>query len=333
MTSSKWSIRLCLAVVVAFAACKKDEASRSGPDKGEQHDDSVPSANEPGEASSEDDHQTGAAALDAAAIGKAAGVDATTTDDGVVRLGWSRTDVPVTIDGSPFPAAAGLGSWAAFTPMKGGAMVMGDTVVFEDEITPAIDAAFAAGLQVTALHNHFVFDDPPVFFMHIGGQGDPIELAGAVKSVWDAIKDVRKARKLPAKSFGGGKIKPGTIDAKALADIIGHSADSKPDVVKFVIERRATMHGVEFGKSMGLTTWAAFTGSDKLATIDGDFAMVSGEVQTVLRALRKANIHVVALHNHMIGEDPAYFFVHFWGKGPAADLARGFRAALDAQAQ
>jgi hypothetical protein len=91
------------------------------------------------------------------------------------------------------------------------------------------------------------------------------------------------------------------------------------------------MHGAEFGGSMGLTTWAAFAGDDKLASIDGDFAMTTAEVQPVLRALRAAKIHVVALHNHMIGETPAYFFVHFWGKGSAADLARGFRAALDAQ--
>jgi hypothetical protein len=274
-----------------------------------------------------------AAPLDAEAIGKAAGTAATTTDDGIVRIGWARTDVPVRVDGMAFPPAAGLGTWAAFSPVSRGAMVMGDTVVFQDEITPAIDAAFAAGLEVSALHNHFIFDDPPVYFMHIGGHGDAEKLAAGVKSVWDAVKRVRAARKTPATVFPGPIVKPGNLDGKALAAIIGHPAEEKPGVIKFVIERRAAMHGVSFGASMGLTTWAAFTGDDALASIDGDFAMQASEVQRVLRALRAADIHVVALHNHMIGEDPAYYFVHFWGKGPAADLARGFRSVLDAQAK
>src|SRR5437870_4647507 len=124
-------------------------------------------------------------------ISSAARAKATTTPDGVVRIGWSRTDVKVTVDGMAFSPAAGLGSWAAFTPAKHGAMVMGDTVVFQDEVTPAIDAAFAAGLEVTGLHNHFFYDEPKVYFMHIGGEGEPEKLAAAVKGVWDAIRKVR----------------------------------------------------------------------------------------------------------------------------------------------
>jgi len=275
-----------------------------------------------------------ATGLDATAIQKAAGTETTVTGDGVVRIGWGRSDVPVKIDGAAFPPAAGLGSWAAFAAVEGGAMVMGDTVVFQDEITPAIDAAFAAGFEVTALHNHFVFDDPPVFFMHIGGHGDPVKLAAGVKSMWDAIRAVRKANRTPAVAFGGRAVKPGKLDAAGLAAIVGHEAESSPGVVvKFVVERKAKMHGREFGGSMGLTTWAAFSGDTTLASIDGDFAMTAAEVQPVLRALRAADIHVVALHNHMIGEDPAYFFVHFWGKGRADELARGFRSVLDAQAK
>ena len=129
--------------------------------------------------------------LDAEAIGKAAGAKASTTADGVVRIGWPRTDVAVKVDGLALKPFAGLGSWAAFAAMPHGAMVMGDTVVFEDEVSPAMDAAFAAGLDVTALHNHFFFDEPKVYFMHIGGQGQPEKLAGGVKSVWDAIKKLR----------------------------------------------------------------------------------------------------------------------------------------------
>src|SRR6516165_7960609 len=136
--------------------------------------------------------------LDAAAIGAAAGSKATTTPDGVIRLGWARTDVAVTVDAMAFKPAAGLGSWAAFTPVKHGAMVMGDTVVFQDEVTPAMDAAFAGGLEVAALHNHFFFDEPKVYFMHIGGTGDPEKLTQAVKGVWDAIKKLRAEHPQPA---------------------------------------------------------------------------------------------------------------------------------------
>jgi hypothetical protein len=269
--------------------------------------------------------------LDAAKIGAAAGTKATTTKDGVVRIGWARTDVAVKVDGMPLKPFAGLGSWAAFTPAPHGAMVMGDTVVFQDEVTPAMDAAFAGGLEVTGLHNHFLFDEPKVYFMHIGGRGDAEQLAGAVKKVWDAIKKVRANRATPGKRFAGGIPKPGKIDAAAIETILGHKSEAQPGVVKVTIGREGTMHGIKVGGSMGLTTWAAFSGSDKMAAVDGDFIMTAAEVQPVLRALRKAGIHIVALHNHMIGEQPAFYFTHFWGKGTPRELAKGIKSALDAQ--
>ncbi len=228
-----------------------------------------------------------AAEIDPARIGEASGTVAKAQADGVVRIGWSRDDVAVTVDGVRLPPAAGLGSWAAFMPMDENAMLMGDTVVFEDEVDAAMDAAFKAGLDVTGLHNHFFFDLPKVYFMHIGGHGDPMRLAGGVKAVWDAIK--------------------------------------------VTIGPEGRMHGRSVGGSMGLTTWAAFTGSDQLAVVDGDVIMTGDEVQPVLHALRQADFHVVALHNHMVSEQPAFYFVHFWGKRPAAELAQGFRRVLDAQ--
>jgi Domain of Unknown Function (DUF1259) len=269
--------------------------------------------------------------LDAGKIATAAGTKATTAPDGVVRLSWARDDVPVRVDGMPLKPFAGLGSWAAFTPAAHGAMVMGDTVVFEDEVSPAMDAAFAAGLEVTALHNHFFFDEPKVYFMHLGGQGEPEKLAAAVKGVWDAIKKVRADHPKPATRFAGEVPREGQLDAAAIAKVLGHKGETQQGVVKVTITREGTMHGVKVGGSMGLTTWAAFSGSDDLAAVDGDFIMTANEVQPVLRALRKAGIHVVALHNHMVGEQPAFFFTHFWGKGSAQELARGIKSALDAQ--
>ncbi|MBA4284515.1 MAG: hypothetical protein C0434_03165 [Xanthomonadaceae bacterium] len=272
-----------------------------------------------------------AAEIDPARIGEASGAVAKAQPDGVVRIGWSRDDVAVTVDGVRLPPAAGLGSWAAFMPMDENAMLMGDTVVFEDEVDAAMDAAFKTGLDVTGLHNHFFFDSPKVYFMHIGGHGDPMRLAGGVKAVWDAIKAVRKERPQPATSFGGPVPTPGKIDADAISKAIGHRPEITGDVVKVTIGREGRMHGRPVGGSMGLTTWAAFTGSDQLAVVDGDVIMTGEEVQPVLRALRQADFHVVALHNHMVGEQPAFYFVHFWGKGPAAGLAQGFRRVLDAQ--
>ena len=277
-------------------------------------------------ASAQDDH-----GLDADRIAAAAGAEATTTDDGVVRIGWARDDVPVTVDGMPLRPFAGLGSWAAFKAAPHGAMVMGDTVVFEDEVTPAMDAAFENGLEVSALHNHFLFDEPKVYFMHIGGMGEPEELASGVKAVWDAIKAVRAEHAEPQRRFAGGTPEPGEIDAGAIGQILGHEPQVQDGVVKVSIGREGQMHGVEVGGSMGLSTWAAFSGSDGLAAVDGDFIMTAAEVQPVLRALRASGIHVVALHNHMIGEQPNFYFTHFWGKGPARTLAEGVNAALAAQ--
>src|SRR5712692_5324790 len=187
--------------------------------------------------------------LDADKIGTAAGTKTTITKDGVVRIGWARTDVAVKVDGMPLQPFAGLGSWAAFTPAPHGAMVMGDTVVFQDEVTPAMDAAFAAGLEVTGLHNHFFYDEPKVYFMHIGGQGEPEKLADGVKRVWDAIRKVRADAPKPAARFPGPVPKAGTVTAEPLEKVLGHKAQTQDGVVKVTIGREGTMHGVKVGGS------------------------------------------------------------------------------------
>lgn len=270
--------------------------------------------------------------LSAERVGEIVGVKATTTPDGVVRVAWARKEVSVQIDGLTMRPFMGLGTWAAFQNSHDGAMLMGDTVLFEDEVNPAIDAAFANGLEVTGLHNHFFFDEPKVYFMHIGGHGDVEKLAHAVKAVWDAAKHVRESSAQPARHFSGSAPKHGKLDTEKLKSIIGGKDELQDDVYKLTIARQATMHGMKFGGSMGLTTWAAFAGTDDFAAVDGDFAMTASEVQPVLKALRAADINIVALHNHMIGETPAIFFTHFWGKGKAEDLATGIRDALKAQA-
>jgi len=269
--------------------------------------------------------------LDTDRIAAASGARPTVAPDGVVRIAWPRADVRVSVDGVPLKPFAGLGSWASFTKVPHGAMVMGDTVVFQDEVAPAMDAAFDHGLEVTGLHNHFFYDEPKVYFMHVGGRGEPEALASGIKAVWDAIKKVRAAAPMPSMGFDGNGPEADEVPAAMVEEVIGHKPQVQDGIVKVTIGREGTMHGVKVGGSMGLTTWAAFGGGNAHATVDGDIIMAAEEVQPVLRALRKSDINIVALHNHMVGEQPAFYFVHFWGKGPARDLARGLRSVLDAQ--
>jgi hypothetical protein len=272
--------------------------------------------------------------LDADRIAAAAGTKATTTKDGVVRLLWPRTDVAVSVEGVPIEPLTELSSWAGFTATSKGAMLMGDTVVFQDEVSPAMDAAFAHGLEVTALHNHFFFDQPKVYFMHIGGHGDPEKMAAGVKAIWDSIKEHRSKSPVPAEVFPGGTPQSGTLDAMAIEKIVEHPVEKIKATVRLTLGREGgRMEGVAIGGSIGLMSWATWSGSDDLAAVAGDFCSLGPEVQPILRAMRKAGIHIVSLHNHMIGEEPKYYFIHFWGKGPATDLARGIRSALDAQAR
>jgi len=271
--------------------------------------------------------------LDAAVITGAIGMHATTTANGVVRVAWPRK-VPVKIDGEPFPASAGIGAWAAFkATAHGKAIAMSDTAVFRDEVDAAMDAALAHGLKVTALHNHFFYDHPKVYFLHTEGKGDPKALAAAYRAMWNAIKAVRARHPEPAGAFAGLRAEAGHLDTQRIKTITGLKAVEKPGgVVKVSKHRTGRFGDTSIGGAMGLGTWAAFVGSDKHASIDGDFIMTAAEVQPVLKALRYGGLHIVALHNHMIGEQPYFYFLHFWGTGAAVSLARAFRAGLNAQA-
>jgi len=271
--------------------------------------------------------------LDTAGIEQASGLKGQViAEEKVFKIGKPRTDVKIQVDQWSMAPFMGLGSWAAFTPAHGGAMMMGDTVVFEDEVNPVMSAAFDAGLEVTALHNHFFFDEPKVYFMHIGGMGDAKTLAAGVKKVYDKIAEIRAANPAPVKSFAGKIDSPSSITAAPLEEALGTKGQSNQGMFKIVIGRTANMHGVSVGKEMGINTWAAFAGSDNAAFVDGDFAMLENELQPVLHTMRKEGINIVAIHQHMSQEQPRYFFLHYWGKGKAGDLARSLKRVLDAQA-
>jgi hypothetical protein len=249
--------------------------------------------------------------------------------EGVYKVTFPRDDVKISVDGWTMPPFMGLGTWAAFTETKNGAMVMGDTVLFEDEANPVMSAALDNGLSVTALHNHFFFDQPKVYFMHIEGEGTAEQLAGAVRKVYDKIKQVRAANPQPKDSFGGTEL-PGknSISADPLNKIFGMTGETNNGMVKFTIGHPATMHGVKIGNAMGVNTWMAFAGSDDNAVVDGDFAVSEDELQPALKAMRVGGINIVAIHSHMTHEQPRILFFHYWGRGPATKLAEAIQGAL-----
>ena len=256
-------------------------------------------------------------------------------EEGVFKVTSPRTDVKISVDQWTMPPFMGLTSWAAFQGgKKAEAMVMGDLVLFEDEVNPVMSALLDAGVSVTALHNHFFFDQPRVLFMHIGGEGDLEILATGVRKALAKVKEVRSASPTPGASFNVLPIAAtNSIPAKDIEEILGAKGQSKDGMFKAVIGRKVKMScGCEIGKEMGINTWAAFAGTEEKAVVDGDFIMFEGELQPVLKALRRGNINVVAIHNHMEGESPKAIFLHYWGKGAAKDLARGVRLAIDAQA-
>jgi hypothetical protein len=272
----------------------------------------------------------GLAALDGAKIDQITGLKGKLNEkENAYKVTWPRSDVKVTVEGWTMPPFMGLGTWAAFTETKDGAMVMGDTVLFEDEVNAAMTAAFDNGLHVTALHNHFFFDKPKVFFMHIEGEGSIEQLAGAVKKMYDAVKQVRAANQQPKESFGASALpEKSLISAEPLNKIFGVSGDANNGMVKFTFGRPATMHGVKIDNTMGVNTWAAFAGSDDNAVVDGDFAVTEDELQAVLKSLVKQKINIVAIHQHMTHEQPRIMFFHYWGRGRAKDLAESIKGAF-----
>jgi hypothetical protein len=232
--------------------------------------------------------------------------------EGVFKVSFPRIDLNVT-------AAA----WAAFTKVGAHTAVMGDMVLTEDQVNPAMSAALDNGLTVTALHNHFFWEQPRVMFMHIGGMGDESKLAAAVGKVFEAMKQpgpVPEASIDPASS---------TLDAKKIEAVLGRKGEMTKGVYKVTIGRETKMAGHSMGNTMGVNTWAAFAGTDDRAVVDGDFAMFESELQNVLKALRHAGINIVAIHQHMTGENPRVMFLHYWGVGRTEDLAKGLAAALE----
>lgn len=273
--------------------------------------------------------------LDTAKIDQLTGLKGILNDkEGAYKVTFPRADVRVAVAGWTMPPFMGLGTWASFTKgIHTEAMVMGDTVVFEDEVAPAMTAAIDNGLQVTALHNHFFYDKPKVFFMHIEGDGSVEQLATAVRKVYDSIQNVRRRSANPAESFAtadGASPLPdkNSVSAAPLNQIFGVQGEAKEGMVKYTFGRPAMMHGVELNNTMGVNTWAAFAGSDDNAVVDGDFVVTEDELQAVLKTLVAQKVNIVAIHQHMTHEQPRMMFFHYWGQGEAKALAQVIKGAF-----
>ncbi len=256
--------------------------------------------------------------------------------EGAFKVSSPRTDIKVSVDQWMMSPFMGLTTWAAFVsdpnPKEGG-MIMGDIVLFQDEVNPVMSAALDNGLDVTALHNHFFYDDPRVYFMHVGGTGQLDKLATGFRAVLDKIKEVRAATPQLAQGFGGPAI-PATssITGKPIEDVFRTEGQAKDGMFKMVIGLTTKMPcGCVVGKDMGVNTWAAFAGTDDNAVVDGDFAVKETELQYVLKSLRASGINIVAIHSHMTQEEPRILFLHYWGRGQAVDLAYAVKAALSVE--
>lgn len=242
--------------------------------------------------------------------------------EGAVVFSFPRSDIKVAIDGDPVPIALGFGSWTAWKVMGNDFMVMGDLVLLEKEINPVISALAEANINVTALHNHFIGEEPRIMYMHIGGMGPAATLANGVRNALGKMGTPK------TKALASAPVL--ALDTKRIEEIIGHPGKAGGGVFKITLGRPGVkMGGVELTASMGLNTWAAFAGTDERAYVAGDVAMTAPEVQKVIRELRKGGINIAAVHNHMLDEAPRIFFLHYWGKGPAEKLAKTVHDAFD----
>src|SRR5436309_2994642 len=252
----------------------------------------------------------------------------------VLKVNIPRNDVSVTVANVKTPTPFGFGGWVAMTKGTGGMdVMMGDLVLTQDEVNPVMSALLDNGIDVTALHNHFLWDEPRMFYMHVHAHGKPADLARQVKPALDLIG---KGTSRPTPAPAAPAATATTIDTAKLAQIVGTQGEQTGAVYKITIGRddlKLTEMGAPINARMGLNTWAAFVGTNENAAVAGDVAMLATEVQPVLKALRKNGIDVVAIHHHMTGTQPTIYFLHYWGTGPAEKLATAFKAAVSETAK
>ena len=251
-----------------------------------------------------------------------------TVKNGEYKITIPQNDLHIVVDGFRIIPPMGLGTWVAFTPCGDSVMMMGDIILSENDVAPVQQEVIRQGLSITAIHNHFVRNRPNVMYMHIDGFGNAGTLAANAKAILDKVSQVRGADPKAAK----GDSVVNTLNIPMLDSLLGHKGEMSKGVYKYTIGRPDVMlreHGVPISTFMGFNTWAAWQGTPEKAAVAGDFTMLMDEVQPVIKTLIENGIEVVAVHNHMVHEEPKILFLHYWGVGPAEKLARGLKAALD----
>jgi len=250
--------------------------------------------------------------------------------DSVLKVNIPRSDVKVTVAGVSTPTPFGFGGWVAMTKGDGGDQVlMGDLVLLQDEVNPVMSALLDNGFDVTALHNHFFWDEPRMYYMHVHGHGAAAELAQKLKP---AIALIGKSSGGSAPGAPAAPAPQNALNTARLAEMVGAQGEQSGAVYKITLPRsdlKVVEMGATINARMGLNTWAAFTGTDDKAAIAGDVAMLESELTPVLKALRKNGLDIVAIHHHMTADRPMIIFLHYWGTGPADKLASGFKAAVN----
>jgi hypothetical protein len=267
--------------------------------------------------------------LDTAAIERTIGIRGKSSN-GEYKITIPQNDLRIMVDSFKIIPAMGLGTWVAFTPAPGGAMIMGDIVVTETDLKVVQQEIIRQGFTITAIHNHFVRNHPNVMYMHLGGSGKTESLAQKVKAILDKIKELRGQD--PSQGTASSEAVTNTLETGRIDEILGYKAEMSKGVYKYTIGRPdidLREHGIKISTFLGFNTWAAFQGTPEHAAVAGDFTMLEDEVAPVIKALVQNGIEVVAVHNHMVQERPRIFFLHYWGVGNAEALAKGLRAALD----
>jgi hypothetical protein len=267
--------------------------------------------------------------LDTLSIEKIIGIKGK-VNNGEYKITIPQNDLSIEVDGFKIIPAMGLGTWIAFTPAKKGTMIMGDIIVTENDLKPVQQEIIRQGLTISAIHNHFVRNHPNVMYMHLGGSGPTDQMAQKAKAVLDKVKEIRGGD--PSKGTASSETVTNTLDTKLLDGILGYKGEMTKGVYKYIIGRPDVSlkeHDVTVTTFLGFNTWAAWQGTPEKSAVAGDFAMLESEVAGVIKSLVENGIEVVAVHNHMVNEQPKIFFLHYWGAGSAEQLAKGLRAALD----
>jgi len=267
--------------------------------------------------------------IDTATIEKITGIKGK-SNNGEYKITIPQNDLSVMVDSFKIIPPMGLSTWIVFIPAHNGIMIMGDIILTETDLKPVQQEVIRQGLTITAIHNHFVRNHPNIVYMHIGGEGDVETMANKAKAVLDKVKEVRGSD--PAKGTASSDAVTNTLDTKKLDEILGYKGEISKGVYKYTIGRpdvKLTEHGVTISSFAGFNTWAAFQGTPDDAAVAGDFTTLENEVAPVIKALIENGIEVVAVHNHMVNEQPKIFFLHFWGVGNAEQLAKGLKAALN----